>query len=282
MTMLKKFFASRFNRLNLIAAIFLSLASVVWLYPFLWPIFASFKTPQDMFSSGWHLWPNQWILDNYIRAWVNAKFSAYLMNSVAYCVTSTAIAVTVASMAGYALARYTFPGSRVIFVAMLGLLFLPAASGILPVFELMQSLHLLNSPWAIILVLIGSLSLNTLLFHGYFTNIPSELYDAGVMDGASFTQQFLLVLPLARPIIATTVIFTFMGAWTAFLEPLVFTLGKPELRTVAVGLRAFIGQYTVDISGFAAAETISVIPVIIVFLIFQKQIINGLAGAVKG
>jgi raffinose/stachyose/melibiose transport system permease protein len=101
-------------------------------------------------------------------------------------------------------------------------------------------------------------------------------------DGANFFQQFNLVLPLARPIIATSVILGFNSAWQDYFTPLVFTLGKPELRTLSVGLRAFTGQYTVDIPGFAAATTISMVPIILVFIIFQRQFVNGLAGAVKG
>jgi len=275
-------FSNRFNRINLITSVILGLIALVWIYPVLWPVFASFKTPDDMFKSGWWLWPKVWTLDNYVRAWVNAKFSLYLFNTIFYCTVSTALTMMVSATTGYVLARYKFPGSRLLTLLIMGFVFLPMASSILPLFELMQFLNLLNSPAAIILALAGGLGLPTLLFQGYFRNIPQDLYDAAIIDGANFIQQFRLALPLARPIIATTVIFTFNSAWQDFFTPLIFTFSRPELRTVSVGLRAFIGQYTVDISGFAAAETISVIPIIIVFFFFQKQIVSGLAGAVTG
>jgi raffinose/stachyose/melibiose transport system permease protein len=272
----------RFDRLNLITSVILVIVCLIWLYPFMWPIFSSFKSSGEMFRAGWRLWPEHWILDNFVRAWSKAQFDRYLLNSVIYAICSTSISVIVSALAGYVLARYKFPGSRFLQFLILAMLFLPTATSILPVFDLMQKLGLLNTPYAVILALSGGVGFSAILFQGYFRNIPQDLYDAAVVDGASFLQQFWLVLPLARPIIATTVILGFNAAWQDYFTPLVFTLGKPELRTLSVGLRAFTGQYTVDISGFAAATTISMVPIIIVFILFQRQFVNGLAGAVKG
>jgi ABC-type glycerol-3-phosphate transport system permease component len=272
---------SRFERLNLITSIILIVVCLIWLYPFLWPIFSAFKSSGEMFRAGWRLWPEHWTLDNFVRAWSKAQFSRYLINSVVYSVSSTFISVIVSAMAGYVLARYKFPGSRFLQLLILATLFLPTATSILPVFDLMQKLGILNTPFAVILALSGGVGFSAVLFQGYFRNIPQDLYDAAMVDGASFFQQFRLVLPLARPIIATSVILGFNASWQDYFTPLVFTLGNPSLRTLSVGLRAFTGQFTVDISGFAAATTISMIPIILVFLIFQNQFVNGLAGAVK-
>ena len=279
---MKKKNLSRFDRLNLITSVILLIVCVFWLYPFVWPIFSSFKSSAEMFRAGWHLWPEHWTLDNFVRAWTKAQFNRYLLNSVVYAVCSTSISVFASALAGYVLARYKFPGSRFLQFLILAMLFLPTATSILPVFDLMQKLGILNTPFAVILALSGGVGFSAVLFQGYFKNIPQDLYDAAMVDGASFLQQFALVLPLARPIIATTVILGFNAAWQDYFTPLVFTLGKPELRTLSVGLRAFTGQYSVDISGFAAATTISMVPIIIVFIIFQRQFVNGLAGAVKG
>jgi len=272
---------NRLNRLNLITSVILTVVCFFWLYPFLWPVFSAFKSSDEMYRAGYHLWPQHWILENFVRAWTKAQFSRYLFNTVLYSVSSTLLSVIVTALAGYTLARYKFPGSRLLIILILSMLFLPTATSILPVFDLMQKAHLLNTPLAVILALCGGPGFSTLLFHGYFKNIPQDLFDAAMIDGASFIQQFRLVLPLARPVIATTVILGFNAAWQDYFTPLVFTLGRPELRTVAVGLRAFTGQYSVDISGFAAAETISVVPIILVFLVFQRQFVNGLAGAIK-
>lgn len=272
----------RLFRYNLIVWVLLGGALLVWAYPFAWVVFSAFKTPLDLFGSGVNLLPKVWTLDNFVRAWTQAKFSTYLLNSAYYSCSATALSVIIAGMAGYVLARFQFPGSRLIYGLILAMLFLPGAASIIPVFQLMRGLHLLNTSYAVILTLVGGGGFSTLLFVGYFKNIPSDLYDAAVMDGADFVQQFLLILPLARPIIATTVIFTFMGAWNEYFTPLVFTFSRPELRTLAVGLRAFEGQFAFDWSGFTAATVISVLPTLIIFIIFQDYFVNGLAGAVKG
>jgi ABC-type glycerol-3-phosphate transport system permease component len=272
---------NRFTRLNVIVTLILLAICFFWLYPFLWPIFSAFKSSDEMYRAGYHLWPINWTLDNFVRAWSQAQFSRYLFNSVLYSVSVTALSVCVSAITGYTLARYKFFGSRLLQVLILGLLFLPTATSILPVFDLMQTLNLLNTSVAIILALTGGLGFSTLLFRGYFKNIPQELFDAAAIDGSNFIQQFLLVFPLAQPVIATTAILTFASSWQDYFTPLVFTLGNPNLRTVSVGLRAFTQQFSVDLSGFAAAETISMIPIIIVFLIFQRHFVNGLAGAVK-
>lgn len=273
---------TRYGRLNWITSIILIIVCLIWLYPFVWPIFSSFKSSSEMFRAGWHLWPEHWTLDNFIRAWSKAQFNRYLLNSIIYAVSSTSISIIVSGLAGYVMARYKFPGSRLLQLLIMGMLFLPTATSILPVFDLMNRLGILNTPYAVILALSGGVGFSTLLFMGYFKNIPQDLYDAAMVDGANFFQQFRIALPLAKPIIATSAILGFNSAWQEYFTPLVFTLGKPELRTLSVGLRAFTGQFSVDISGFAAATTISIIPIIIVFIIFQKQFVNGLAGAVKG
>ncbi|MEO8391682.1 MAG: carbohydrate ABC transporter permease [Chloroflexota bacterium] len=272
---------SRLGRLNIVVTILLLIICFFWLYPFLWPIFSAFKSSDEMYRSGYRLLPMNWTFDNFVRAWSKAQFSRYLFNSIFYSVSSTALSVFVSAIAGYTLARYQFFGSRVLQILIIAMLFLPTATSILPIFDLMQTFNLLNTATAVILALTGGLGFSTLLFRGYFRNIPQELFDAAGIDGASFIQQFRLVFPLARPVIATTAILGFASSWQDYFTPLVFTLGNPDLRTVSVGLRAFTQQFSVDLSGFAAAETISMIPIILVFLVFQRQFVNGLAGAIK-
>ncbi len=255
--------------------------SFIWLYPFLWPVFSSFKSSHEMYAAGYHLWPATWILDNFARAWENANFSRYLFNSTAYSVASTALTVGVSAFAGYSLARYRFPGHRVVGILILAFLFIPTATSILPIFDLIQQLGLLNTMPGIVLALSGGVGFSTLLFRGFYATLPQELFDAAALDGAGFLQQFRLSFPLVRPVIATTAILGFTSSWQEYFIPLVFTLGNPELRTVSVGLRAFTQQFSVDLSGFAAGVTLSMIPIIVVFAFFQRYFIDGLAGAIK-
>ena len=277
-----RFLSNRLNRYNLIAIAFLAVICLLWIYPFAWIFFASFKTQLAMFSDRWRLWPKPWVWENYVRAWVGANFSGYFGNTLLYSVWSTTVGTAISAMCGYALARYRFPGSGLLRAIILGLLFLPVPSTIIPTFMLVKTLGLLNTRWAILLAMSGGGAFHTMLFMGAFDAIPEEMYDAAVVDGAGFMQQFKLAFPLVSAATATVAIFRFMGSWNSFFMPLVFSLGRPELRTLAVGLRAFQGEFSFDWTGFAAAMAISVTPVILLFVFFQRYIVSGLAGAVKG
>jgi ABC-type glycerol-3-phosphate transport system permease component len=124
---------------------------------------------------------------------------------------------------------------------------------------------------------------NILIYAGYFSRIPKELEEAAILDGAGFIDIFFRVmLPLAAPVTATVAILTFLFAWNSFFIPLIFTFSRPSLRTLAVGMLAFAGEHETDWSGMAAAATLSLIPVVLVFFFLQRYIIEGIAGAVKG
>lgn len=272
---------SRYFRLNIITCTFLLAIGFIWLYPFLWSLFAAFKPQQEMFTAGASLWPKEWVTENFARAWEDAKFSEYFLNTVIYSVCSTVIVLINTAMFGYVLSRYRFPGRRVLYAIILGTLFIPIGSTIIPTFKLVQWLGLLNTRLGVILAMSGGGALYVLLFAGFFSTIPGELFDAAKIDGANFWQMFRLVLPLARPIIATVVIFQFMHTWNNFTTPLIFTFSRPDLRNLAVGMFAFQGEHSFDYSGFAAGTVISVIPVLLVFFVFQGYFVRGLQGAVK-
>jgi ABC-type glycerol-3-phosphate transport system permease component len=266
---------------EVIIVLVLLVVSFFWLYPFLWPVFSAFKSSSEMYAAGYQLWPQTWVLDNFGRAWDQASFSRYLFNSIVYSVVSTALSVLVSALAGYSLARYRFPGHRVIGALILAFLFIPTATSILPIFDLIDQLGLLNTMLGVILALTGGLGFSTLLFRGYYAALPQELFDAAALDGAGFVRQFRMTFPLVKPVIATTAILGFTSSWQEYFVPLVFTLGDPDLRTVSVGLRAFTQQFSVDLSGFAAGVTLSMIPIVLVFAFFQRYFIDGLAGAIK-
>jgi ABC-type glycerol-3-phosphate transport system permease component len=277
-----RFRRGRYFNANLIVLLVLGVIGFLWLYPFLWVVFSSLKTQRDMFTSGARLLPEIWEWSNYTRAWTEASFSTYFLNTVIYAAAATLIEVIKSSMCGYVLARYRFPGRNVIYAVIMGTLFIPIASIIIPQFNLVRSLGLLNTRAGVILALSGgSGALYVLLFTSFFSTIPEELFDSARIDGANFFQTFKLVVPLARPIIATVVIFQFMSTWNEFNIPLVFTLSKPELRNLAVGMYAFQGEFSVDWTGFAAGSSMSIIPVLLVFFIFQGYFVRGLQGAVK-
>lgn len=266
---------------EIVAVILLLGVSFIWLYPFLWPVFSAFKSSKEMYSAGYQLWPQNWTLDNFVRAWDSASFSRYLINSTVYSVASTALAVAVSALAGFSLARYRFPGHRIIGILILAFLFIPTATSILPIFDLIDQIGLLNSMAGVTLALVGGVGFSTLLFRGFYAALPQDLFDAAALDGAGFLRQFRLTFPLVKPVIATTAILGFTASWQEYFIPLVFTLGNPDIRTISVGLRAFTQQFSVDLSGFAAGVTLSMLPIIIVFIFFQRYFIDGLAGAIK-
>ncbi|MFC4008998.1 carbohydrate ABC transporter permease [Nonomuraea purpurea] len=263
--------------------IVLAVISLVWIYPLLWIVSASLKDSLGVFSGGLGLIPESWHFENYVRAWQDAEFGLYTVNSVVVTLGTVALVVLRCALAGYVIARRNFIGKRAVVVVLVATLFAPGALTIIPVVELSDLMGLLNSRTGIILALAGSGHVAAvLLYAGYFSRIPRELEEAAIMDGAGFLRTFFRVmLPLAGPVTATVGVMTFLAAWNNFLLPLVFTFSRPDLRTLSVGMLAFRGTNSTDWSGLAAAGTISLIPLLLVFLALQRHFVEGVAGAVK-
>ena len=272
----------RYPRILLVFLLLLVL-SAIWIYPFLWMVSASLKAPLEIFSGGLGLIPEMAKWENYERAWSDADFSHYLLNTVIVAVSATLLVLFHCSLTGYVLGRYSFAGKKVFIGILIGTLFVPAGYTIIPVLELANRLHMLNSLWGMIIVLGGGgHTAAILLFTGYFNQLPKELEEAAILDGATFWQIYArIMLPLAKPALATVTIMTFLSTWNSFFVPLVFTFSRPELRTLSVGMQAFVGQHETDWPGMAAGATISLIPVMLVFLLLQRYYIEGIAGAVK-
>lgn len=282
MNLTRSWRGSRFIRYNLIAVAILLIVGFVWVYPFLWAISGAFKTQIGLFTSGANLVPNEWDFSNFQRAWVTAGFSQYFFNTVLYSSASTVVELFKSALCGYVLARYRFPGRNLLYMLIVGTLFVPLAAIVLPQFLVVEWLGLLNTQAGVILAFSGATgALYVLLFANFFKGVPEELFEAAKVDGASFVRLFRLVFPLARPVIATVVIFNFIATWNDFNIPLIYTLSAPDLRNLAVGMFAFQGENSFDWSGFAAGTVLSFLPVLLVFLAFQGYFVRGLSGAVK-
>ncbi len=261
-----------------------SVMAVIWLYPFLWMLSASLKQSLEIFSSGLNLFPKELRWNNYGKAWEQAGFNRYLLNSVLVTTGTTALALFQTALTGYAIGRYKFIGKKLVIGVLVGTLFVPTGYTVIPQVQIAQNLGLLNSLLGMILVM-GAAGHTTaiLLFSGFFNRIPKELEEAAILDGAGFVKIFWYVmLPLATPVIATVTLLTYLGAWNNFFIPLVFTFSRPELRTLSVGMLAFVGQNETDWSGMAAGATIALLPIMLLFLFLQRYYIEGVAGAVKG
>lgn len=268
-------------RLTLISAVLVPVC-LVWIYPFLWMVSSSIKSNAEIFG-GLGLFPSVIRLDNYVRAWHDAHIGSYFLNTVFVTVVSILISVPAVAMMGYVLGRYRFPGKRIVAGVLAAAIFLPEGYTIIPVFDLINKLHLQGSLWGITLAEAGGAHVvATLLFAGYFSQLPKELEEAAMLDGAGFLRIFWRIyLPLAKPVVATAIILQFMHSWNDFLLPLVLTLNQPDLRTLSVGIYSFQSQYFTDWSGMAAAATIGLLPIIVLFLFLQRYFVEGVSGAVK-
>lgn len=257
----------------------------IYIYPFLWMVGSSLKTQRQFFTEGARLLPANGELhfENFVRAWDRANFSVYFFNSVFISVLTVFFVLLLTSLAGYAMARLYFPGLRWILIGIAVTYFLPRGYSILPTFEIVKALGLLNTRWAIILVeTAGQMIFGTFFFFGYFRTVPIEIEEAAILDGAGDFQRYRYVmLPLAKPMLATLGLFTFMGTWNSFFIPLVFSLGNPDIRTMAVGMYAFVGERTQDWTGTVAAATMTIAPVVLLYMFLQRYFIEAFASAVK-
>ncbi len=256
----------------------------LWCYPFLWMVSNAFKTPPEMFLKGLRIIPEKPVLYNFVRAWKAARFEQYLLNSVIITCGVVILVLIVASMAGYAFAKQNLAGKKLLLAVLLATMFFPKSVGIIPIYKIINALGLNNTYLGVILAIGGPAHVMAiLLFMRYFMSVPKELEESVRIDGGGYLTVFIrIMLPLAKPVFATVGIFNFISAWNDFMVPLIFTLNKPSMRTIGVGLYAFFGEGTADWTGLCAAATIAIIPIITVFLAFQRFFIEGLEGSVKG
>ena len=277
----------QYNLINKAGGLLLHFVLIVlaflWVYPFLWMISASFKTQSEFFGSGLSLIPKQLSFDNYIRAWNNANFSVYFVNSIIVTVSVVIIVLFSTSAAGYVLGRYDFVGKKITMAVFLASITIPLVFTIIPTFELLKAMGLSQSLLGLILAESGGGHVVfLLLFSGHYASLPKEMEEAAIIDGCGFMKTYTKIMfPLSKPIIVTVVIMQFIWTWNSFLLPLVITLNKPSIRTLAVGMYALRGENVVDWTGIAAGASISIVPVILVFVLLQKHFVNGIAGAVK-
>jgi N-acetylglucosamine transport system permease protein len=265
--------------------LFLGFWALIVIFPMVWVLVSSFKTDQEIFFSPW-LPPAapQW--DNFVRAWSKANMGLYLLNSLLVILPAIFFTLLFSAMAGYVLARYEFPGNRAIFFGFTGGMLFPVMLALVPLFFLLNSLKILDSRIGLILVYIAySLPFTVFFMTGFFKTLPSELIEAAIIDGASHYQTFFrIVIPLAQNGLVSMAIFNFLGQWNQYILPLVLLTSR-EKYVLSQGL-AFLAhqqRYQSDWSGLFAAIAIVMLPTLIVYVIFQNQIQQGLTiGALKG
>lgn len=267
---------------GLVHILLLGYAAVV-VYPLLIMIASSLKTTGEIYDNPLSLIPQTIRFANYANAWEQANFGTYFRNSIFVGFVSVFFILFFGSMAAYVLARFPFRGNRAIYLLFLAGFMIPVRLAIVPLFIMMRDLRLLDTLWSLILVYIAAgMPFTIFLMVNFFRHIPSDLEDAAVLDGAGpFQVYYQIMLPLVRPALATVGLFHFLNVWNDFFFPLIF-IRSEDLRTVPLGVSTFFGEYSNDWALLFAALSISIVPVIIVYLLASKQFISGLtAGAIK-
>lgn len=262
----------------------LVIGAIIMITPFIYMVSTSFKPQAYVLTMPPEFIPHPATVSNYTTAWNTQDFSRYFVNSILVAVLSTALSLLLSSMMAYAFARFVFPGRELMFRILLLGLMVPTIMLIIPQFILAKYLGLLDSMAGLIVFYVaGSLSLNTFLLRGFFESIPAELDQAMQVDGAGpWTRYWRLTLPLAKPALATATIFTFLASWDEFPWALTI-IDSPSKRTLPLAIQLFQGQNATQWGLVFAASLIAIVPVIVVFLIFQRYFVQGLtSGAVKG
>jgi len=217
-----------------------------------------------------------WTLSNYQQAWTRGNFLLAFGNSTLVALAVTALQIITSALAGYALARLKFRGRQAILLIVLATLVIPFQLLVIPIFLVLKWGHLINTYGALILPTAAN-GFGIFLMRQFFQTIPVELEEAAALDGATRWQTlWRVMLPLARPALVTLFLFTFIAEWNDLFKPLVFTT-RPELRTVQLALAEFQEQFTNDWSLMMAAVAIATLPVVILFLLGQRQFIRGIA-----
>ena len=256
----------------------LILWTIIVVVPLLWTLMSSFKTSREIFSSPFSL-PAHWNFDNYITVWTEESFGKYFLNTIVVVGSALVLVMTLGSMCAYVLARFRFRGSRAIYYMMLACLTFPIFLAIVPLFKLMQTFHLLNTQPGLVVVYVAfALPFTVFFLYPFFRRLPTEMAEAAAVDGAGEWRTFFQVmLPMTKPGLASVAIFNFLGLWNQFLLPVALNTDQDNY-VLAQGLSRFASSagYSVDFGALFAAVVITVVPVLVLYIIFQRQ----LAGSV--
>lgn len=247
------------------------------IFPFIWTLSNSFKSMGEMFAYPPVLLPEKFLFTNYIHSWSAMPFGQAYLNSTYITLAILVIQLITCTMAAYAFARIEFRGREFIFMSILAMLMVPHQVTMIPTYLIISKLGWLDTHWALIIPNAIFWAFGVFMMRQFMLSIPKELEEAAMVDGASTPRIYAqIMLPLVKPAVAALMIFSFLSNWNAFLYPLLY-LSDRELFTVPLLLNAFKGQYTTNWSYVMAGTMISIIPVLIVYMIAQKHIIEGIA-----
>ncbi|MDF2590570.1 MAG: transporter permease [Clostridia bacterium] len=256
--------------------LFLIAISLVVILPYIWMLSNSFKSTKETLMDAAHIFPKAPTLNGYKRVLFESPFFMWLGNSMMVTITNTLAILFTSSLIGYVFSRYEFWNKKLLFTMMLSTMMVPAQATIIPTFILINAVGLFNSPWALIIPSVFSV-FGIYLCKEFIDEIPKELLESAGIDGAGDWQIFFkIVLPQIRPAIGALGIFTFLEHWNDYLRPLIY-LNSSEKMTLPLAISFFSTQHSTDLSATMAVSALIMIPVTIVFLLFQRQFVKGIS-----
>ncbi len=265
--------------------LFLIVWAIMVIFPLAWMVMTAFKTDQEIFFSPWQL-PAVLQWDNFVRAWTEASIGRYFLNSIIVVSGSLTLTLLLSSMLAYAIARFEFPGNRLLYYTFLIGLMFPFFLALVPLFFVVNDLHMLSTYRGLILVYTAySLPFTIFFLIGFFRSLPTEVAEAAIMDGASHYRVFFsIMLPMARSGLVAVGIFNFLGQWNQFVLPLVLNTDTDHyVLSQGLAFLAIEQGYASDWSALFAGLTITMIPTLVVYAVFQQKVQAGLSvGALKG
>jgi N-acetylglucosamine transport system permease protein len=264
--------------------VLLSIWSIIVIVPFLWVVLSSFKTTKEILASPLSL-PAHWQFDNYAHAWTDAGIRQFFLNTVIVVSVALVLVMLLGAMCAYVLARFKFPGARFIYYLMLAGLTFPIFLAVVPLFFILKNSGLINTLPGLIMVYVAfALPFTVFFLYAFFKTLPEDVYEAALIDGAGEWKTFFrIMLPMARPGMAAVAIFNFLGLWNQFLLPVALNTNRDNY-VLSQGMASFASQagYNVDFGRLFAAVVITVVPVLIVYAIFQRQLQGSVtAGTMK-
>lgn len=261
--------------LNVLVLTALTCGAVLTAFPLLWMLSGSVKSQRESITPPPSLIPREPTTESYVRLFTELDFGRYLINTIAVVLIG-AVGLLLMAMAGYAFAKFEFRGKKTMFFLVLATLMIPVQVTMIPTYLILNSLQLTNTLLGIALPTLVS-GFSIFLFRQFMTTIPTETMEAARLDGAGEVRLFAqIVLPLSKPILAVQAVLTFIAGWNSFLWPLVIA-GDQRLYTLSVGLSLLNQQIAVDPPLQMAAASVMVVPVLVVFVVFQRYVVQGFA-----
>jgi alpha-1,4-digalacturonate transport system permease protein len=266
----------RLKGTNLFVWLFLVVGALVVAFPLYWMFATAVRPKKEIFSGGFDLVPSTFVWSNFSEAWDKLPWGQFYINSIAIAAIAVPITVFINLLAGYTFAKYKFPGRDILFLLMISTLMIPIQVIMVPEFLIVSKLGWVNTWWGVLIPRAAE-AFGLFMVRQFMVSIPDELIEAARLDGAGeFTIFRRVVLPLSWPVIAVLSIFTFMWRWNDFAWPLV-VLQEQSAYTVPLGLNLMQGQYFTDWTGLMSMSLLSIIPMMLVFVFFQRYFIQGIA-----